>query len=55
MVTIWSLYRGGGAGGGHLPQTGGTMDQPAIMMDALQFMNHVFEGIKDGAESSPSR
>jgi hypothetical protein len=55
MVRLWHLYKGGelqgqfvGAGGGaafhgrmvgHLPEAGGTLDQPAIMLDAFALMS----------------
>lgn len=38
MVRLWSLYRGGGMGVGHLPETGGAGDQAAIMIDAFGVM-----------------
>ncbi len=41
MVRLWSLYRGSGMGAGHLPDAGGTGDQPAIMMDAFGLMTGV--------------
>lgn len=55
MIELWRQYRGGslqfqvaamGGGGaahgrmpGHLPDAGGTLDQPAIMLDAFAIMS----------------
>ncbi|MBP2291046.1 hypothetical protein [Azospirillum rugosum] len=40
MLTLWRLYRGsGGMGSGHLPESGGTFDQPSKMMQAFFVMD----------------
>ncbi len=40
MVRLWSLYRPGMTGVGHLPDAGGTLDQPPIMLEAFDAMSH---------------
>ncbi len=37
MVGVLRLYQGG-MGAGHLPDAGGILDQPSIMLDALNLM-----------------
>lgn len=39
MVRHWRLWQGTGFGAGPLPQAGGTLDQPARMLDAFLWMN----------------
>lgn len=57
MVRLWLLFKGGeirgkfvgmGSGGaihgrtpGHLPDEGGTLQQPAVMLDAFAWMSEV--------------
>ncbi len=64
MVSLWRLYRGGetkghfvGMGGGGaihgwtpglLPDAGGVMDQPAIMIEAFDLMNAAEAEIRAG-------
>ena len=38
MLRLWSLWRGGGMAPGPLPEAGGIMDQPAIMLEAFAAM-----------------
>ena len=38
MLRLWSLWRGGGMAPGPLPEAGGIMDQPAIMLEAFAVM-----------------
>ncbi len=40
MVRLWRLFQGG-MGPGHLPDAGGVLDQPALMLDAFAYMNAV--------------
>jgi len=47
MVTIWSMWRGGGFGSGHLPDAGGSLDQPAIMLDAFGIMEAAAKELDD--------
>lgn len=53
MVECWMLYRGSGMGGQRiLPEAGGSMDQSAKMMDALEFMERCYrEFVGDGERS----
>ena len=39
MITLWQLFQGSDYGVGHLPDSGGVMEQTAIMMDAFAIMN----------------
>lgn len=39
MIDIWLLYRSGGFGAGVLPDAGGSFDQAAIMVEALNQMS----------------
>lgn len=39
MLRLWRLYRGGGMGPGHLPDPGGTMDQPCAMLEGFSIMS----------------
>lgn len=38
MVKLWRMYQGG-MGAGLLPDAGGLMDQPVIMMEAFDIMS----------------
>lgn len=40
MVQLWRLFQGG-MGIGPLPDPGGTMDQPCIMLDAFAVMSSI--------------
>jgi hypothetical protein len=40
MVSLWRLFQGSEFASGYLPDSGGVMEQPAIMMDAFAVMNH---------------
>lgn len=40
MVKVWRLFQGGEMCIGHLPDTGGVMDQPTVMLDAFSFMTN---------------
>lgn len=40
MLMLWRAYDTG-AGSGHLPDPGGMMDQPAVMMAAFAWMSRV--------------
>jgi hypothetical protein len=39
MVRLWRLYRGGGMGGGHLPDTGGSLEQSTHTMMCFDILN----------------
>ena len=39
MVILWRSSRGGMGGPGHLPESGGLMDQSLIMMAAFSIMS----------------
>ena len=42
LIQIWHEYKGGGMGGvGHLPRAGGSLDQPAVLMDTLNEMSAI--------------
>jgi hypothetical protein len=41
MVNLWRLFQGNGYGAGHLADSGGILDQAAIMMDAFALMNNI--------------
>lgn len=42
LIQVWREYQGGGMGGvGHLPRTGGSLDQPAVLMDSLMAMSAI--------------
>ena len=41
MVRLWRCWRGGGMGGGILPERGGVFDQAAVMLDAFDYMDGV--------------
>lgn len=41
MLLPWRLWRGGGFGPAILPEGGGSLDQSALMLDALTFMDRV--------------
>lgn len=51
MVRVWDAWRRGGMGGGvgHLPESGGTCEQAAVMLDALAHMNAVYAQLEDEA------
>ncbi len=40
MVGLWRLFQGGGMGVGYLPDAGGAIDQPVIMMRAFAVMSN---------------
>lgn len=40
VVRCWSAWRTHGV----LPETGGVLDQAALLMDALTFLEHVYQG-----------
>jgi len=42
MLAIWQLYRGGGFGGGSLPDPGGSQQQSAVMMEAMRWMDSCY-------------
>jgi hypothetical protein len=46
MIRLWRLYQGGMNGVGHLPDGGGTLDQPALMLDAFGLMTVVEQQLK---------
>lgn len=46
MVDLWSLYRGGGLGGGALPDAGGTLDQSCTMLEAFAVMTAAADEFK---------
>lgn len=54
MLRVWTYCRSTGFGGaGHLPNEGGVLDQPIIMLDALAEMTHAESQIqKDFPEST---
>lgn len=40
IIAAWRLFRSGGMGGpGHLPFAGGSLQQPAALMQALEAMS----------------
>ncbi len=42
MLSLWRMYQGGGMGGvGHLPDPGGSMDQPVVMIEAFNLMSNI--------------
>lgn len=41
LVDLWGLWRGGMSGHGPLPFSGGSAEQPAIVMDAFDFCEGV--------------
>ncbi len=41
MILPWRLWQGRGFGPGHLPEAGGSLDQAALMLDALVFMDRI--------------
>ena len=45
MVTLWRMFAGGGLAPGYLPDRGGAIDQPAIMIDAFAAMSRVKQAI----------
>lgn len=47
MVQSWQLYLGGGLGLGYLPDAGGALDQPAIMMEAFRYMCRIRQELTD--------
>ncbi len=47
VVQLWQAYRGGGMGGGHLPEAGGMLQQPAALMDAFALMNSCAKALTD--------
>jgi len=47
MIRLWRLYQGGLAVG-HLPDAGGTLDQPAIMLDAFALMSATEHELQPG-------
>jgi hypothetical protein len=53
MILPWRLWQGGGLGPGHLPQAGGSLDQAALMLDALAFMDRIEVRLRPSAEGRP--
>lgn len=53
MVRLWRLYQGGGMGIGHLPDSGGTLDQPVIMMQAFALMSDFEHRLTTGVNGAP--
>ena len=48
MLRLWSVFRSGGMGGvGHLPYSGGSAEQPAMMLQAFDIMSGVEAELKD--------
>lgn len=41
MLRLWQMFQSS-FGAGYLPESGGVMDQPAIMLDALLIMNGAY-------------
>ncbi len=39
LYELWQCWRGGGFGGGHLPDAGGVLDQLALTLDAFGVMS----------------
>ena len=52
MIQLWRLWRGGGMGAGFMPDAGGAMDQPVIMIACFTYMNGVAQAIKDNGVSA---
>lgn len=50
MVRLWRLAFPG-TGGGHLPEAGGVMDQPAAMMDAFALIGAAARELEDQREN----
>lgn len=55
MLGLWQMYRGGGMGGGHLPDAGGAGDQAAIMMDCFRVMDAALAELEEEAERNRQR
>lgn len=47
MIRLWRLYQGSGFGPGHLPQRGGVLDQPVIMLEAFDLMSAAEAELKE--------
>lgn len=50
MLGLWQMYRGGGMGGGHLPDRGGAGDQAAIVMDGFRVMDAALAELEEDEE-----
>lgn len=50
VVTLWRLFQGGGMGAGLLPAAGGTLDQPAALIDAFFLMSRFERDLLDDGE-----
>lgn len=53
MVALWRLYQGG-MGVGYLPDAGGSMDQPVMMIQAFQMMSDFEHRLKNGTDGGPA-
>lgn len=46
MCRVWRVFQGGGMGLGAMPDPGGSLDQPAIMLDCFGLMSAAEAAIK---------
>lgn len=46
LLPIWRLWQGGAMAPGHLPDSGGTLDQAACMIDAFRVMDRAEARLK---------
>ncbi len=52
MVNLWRMFQGSGFASGHMPDEGGMMEQPALMMDAFALMNKAEQEFKGDSDAS---
>jgi hypothetical protein len=54
MIGLWRLFQGSGLGAGYLPDAGGALDQPAIMMQAFALMSDFEHRLNNGVGDAPA-
>lgn len=47
MLRLWRLYQGSGFGPGPMPERGGALDQPTIMLEAFDIMSAAEAELKE--------
>jgi hypothetical protein len=54
MMQLWRLFQGGGMGVGYLPDAGGALDQPVLMMRAFSLMSDFEHRLTKGVDGTPA-
>ena len=55
MLGLWSMWRSGMGGVGHLPDAGGSLDQAAIMIDAFRAMDAAYDVLEEQKKARQPR